>query len=147
MTIEENQVLKERLSLIFKVNIAIVALSVIWFFSVFFTIRNFGSNMWLLLALFPSLILLAGAFYLYYAGGKIRSDHNLGKIAITSGKLSKLYFKKKGLRARYFIDIDDEKSFEIDERAFNQLNGHVNCMFSIHFAQASSLVFRIERIG
>jgi hypothetical protein len=147
MTNEESTVLKERLGLIFKVNIAIILLSIVWFFSVFFTIRSFGSKLWILLAVLPSTILFGGTLFLYYAGKKIRLDYREKIMSIKKGVLTKLYFKKKGLRVRYFIDIEGEKSFEIDESAFNQLNGHVNSLFAVYFADASGLVFRIERLG
>ncbi len=144
LTQEEADVLNERLKLIFRVNITIAALSLVWFFSVFFTMRNFGTNLWILLALLPSLILLAGIVFLYFAGNKIRKDYKSKKICILKETLSKLYFKRKGMKARYYIEFAGN-SFEIDESAFNKLNGHTGNRFAVHFSENSRLVFKLER--
>jgi hypothetical protein len=145
LTQEEQSILKERLKLILRVNITIGVLAVVWFFSVFFTMKNFGSNLWLLLAILPSVILLSGIVFLYFAGSKIRKDYKTNRMCILKAPLTKLYFKKRGMKARYYVEFGDENKFEIDENAFNKLNGHINNKFAIHYSENSRLVFRLER--
>lgn len=143
-TNDETEILKERLKLIFRVNLTIIILALLWFFSVFFTMRSFGSNLWVLLAALPSIILLSGMIFLYFAGANIRKDYKIKKMCVIRDILTKLYFKRKGLKARYYVEFNDNK-FEIDENAFNKLNGHINNKFSVHFTEKSRLVFRLER--
>ncbi len=145
LTDDERNILKERLKLILKVNITIGGLAIIWFFSVFFTMKSFGSKLWLLLAILPAVILVSGIIFLYFAGSKIRKDFKSEKMCILKAPLNKLYFKKKGLKARYFVEFDENNKFEIDESAFNKLNGHVENKFAVHFSENSRLVFRLER--
>ncbi len=142
---DEQNILRERLRLIFKVNVTIGILAVIWFFSVFFTMKSFGSKLWLLLAILPAVILISGIIFLYFAGSKIRKDFKENRMCILKAELSKLYFKKKGLKARYFVEFGESNKFEIDENAFNKLNGHINNKFAVHFSENSRLVFRLER--
>jgi len=144
-TEEEKKVLKERLNLIAKVNIAITILAIVWFMSIYFSMKDFISQLWILLAVFPSLILIFGCVFLYFAGSKIRRDYKAKKIYIMKAVLTRIFFKKKRRGARYFIQFGEE-SFEIDEAAFEKLNGFENYGFAVHFTLNSRLVFKIERI-
>lgn len=144
LTSEEKGILKERLNLLLKVNLAIIIIAIVYFFSVFLTMRSFGIKLWILLAVLPTGILLGSTLFLYLAGNKIRKDYKNNQMAIISSKLEKIFFQKKHKKFKYFV-IFDENKFEIDEKSFEKLNGMENKKFNVYFTKNSNLVFKIER--